>query len=67
MSSEEFNVQNVKCGGCVKTIEDGLSAMDGVEQVEVTIEGGHVTVAGDALNRAALSAKLTELGYPENQ
>jgi copper chaperone CopZ len=65
MSSEEFTVQNVKCGGCVKAIQDGLGAMDGVQQVEVTIEGGHVNVEGEGLDRQSLSSKLTELGYPE--
>jgi copper chaperone len=65
MSSEEFTVQNVKCGGCVKAIQDGLSGLDGVGQVEVTIEGGHVKVQGDGLSRDTLSAKLSELGYPE--
>jgi copper chaperone len=65
MSTEEFTVQNVKCGGCVKAIQDGLATLAGVGEVEVTIEGGHVKVEGDALNRAALSTKLAELGYPE--
>jgi len=65
MSSEEFTVQNVKCGGCVKAIQDGLTTLDGVQQVEVTIEGGHVKVQGEGLDRTALSAKLGELGYPE--
>ena len=65
MSNQEFTVQNVKCGGCVKAIQDGLSGLDGVSQVEVTIEGGHVSVEGEGLDRAALSAKLSELGYPE--
>ena len=62
---EIFKVQNVKCGGCAKAIQDGLGGMAGVDSVEVDIESGTVTVNGDALDRAALSAKLGELGYPE--
>ena len=65
MSTEEFTVQNVKCGGCVKAIQDGLSGLDGVSNVTVAIEGGHVKVEGAALSRDALISKLSELGYPE--
>jgi copper chaperone CopZ len=62
---ERFRVKNVKCGGCVAAIQDGLKSLPGVSSVEVTIEGGQVTVQGDALERTALAAKLGELGYPE--
>lgn len=62
---EQFNVKNVKCGGCVAAIQDGLRALPGVQSVEVVIEGGQVRVQGEVLDRAALASKLGELGYPE--
>ncbi|MFA7387213.1 MAG: heavy-metal-associated domain-containing protein [Thiohalobacteraceae bacterium] len=62
---EEFSVKNVKCGGCVKAIQEGLQALPGVASVAVTIDGGKVQVEGSDLDRAQLSAKLSELGYPE--
>lgn len=62
---EKFTVKNVKCGGCVKTIEQGLGSLPGVESVTVTIEGGKVDVTGSGLDRAQIGAKLRELGYPE--
>jgi len=65
MSQETFTVQNVKCGGCASAIESGIGEMAGVSSVSVDIESGGVTVDGDALERAELSNKLTELGYPE--
>ncbi len=65
MPTENFTVKNVKCGGCVANIQKGLGAMPGVSSVEVVIDGGKVTVSGDKLDRAALSAKLKEIGYPE--
>jgi hypothetical protein len=36
-----------------------------VESVEVTIDGGQVTVRGSKLVREQLSDKLQQLGYPE--
>ncbi len=65
MSSEIFTVKNVKCGGCVSAIENGLKEIPGVERVEVIIDGGKVTVTGSDLSRGQLSTKLSELGYPE--
>lgn len=65
MATEQFTVQNVKCGGCVSAIENGLGELPGVESVEVIIDGGKVTVNGDNLSREQLSGKLQELGYPE--
>lgn len=62
---ERFKVKNVKCGGCVAAIETGLQGLPGVDSVKVMLEGGQVTVQGGALDRAALAAKLRELGYPE--
>lgn len=63
--NEQFKVKNVKCGGCVAAIQEGLAALPGVDSVEVAIEDGQVTVQGDALERTALARKLGELGYPE--
>lgn len=65
MQTEVFKVKNVKCGGCVANIKKGLGALAGISSVEVVIAGGEVTVTGDTLDRAQLSAKLKELGYPE--
>ncbi len=64
MATETIQVQNVKCGGCASTIQDGLSPLAGVDSVEVDIESGTVTVTGEGLSREQLSAKLAELGYP---
>ncbi len=64
MATEQFTVQNVKCGGCTSAIENGLGEMSGVSAVSATTDG-NVTVEGDALDRATLAAKLAELGYPE--
>ncbi len=65
MSTESFEVQNVKCGGCASNIENGLKSLAGVEQVSVDVAGGQVEVMGEGLDRAQLAAKLAELGYPE--
>lgn len=64
MQTEKFLTQNVKCGGCVNNIQQGLSDINSVSQVSVSIETGEVTVEGENLDRELLSNKLSELGYP---
>ena len=65
MSTEQFEVNNVKCGGCVANIQNGISALAGVTHVEVEQASGKVLIEGESLDRQMLSAKLAELGYPE--
>lgn len=65
MQTEQFNVKNVKCGGCAGNIRNGLSGMPGVATVDVEVETGRVTVEGEGLSRDAIAQKLKELGYPE--
>ena len=65
MHTEDFQVQNVKCGGCVSNIQNGLAELDGVSNIDVDITSGRVTVAGEQLDRQQLTSKLAELGYPE--
>ncbi len=60
----ECTVKNVKCGGCVEAIENGLKNIPGVHSVCVTIESGVVQVEGDAINQQAVMEKLADLGYP---
>ncbi|HEB85453.1 MAG TPA: heavy-metal-associated domain-containing protein [Gammaproteobacteria bacterium] len=60
----ELDVENVKCGGCASTIQEGLKPLDGIETVEVEIENGHVTISGGSLSETGIREKLAELGYP---
>ena len=60
-----IEVENIKCGGCAGSIRKGLMGLDGVDAVDVDIEGGMVEVqAGDGL-RSEVTRKLASMGYPE--
>ena len=65
MQTENFNVMNVRCGGCVTTISNGLRKIAGVAAVDVDISTGQVTVNGNGLRREVIAGTLRELGYPE--
>jgi len=64
MQIEQFQVKNVKCGGCVSNIRQGLLGLPGVTAVDVAVDGGRVKVEGEGLDRVVLAQKLGQLGYP---
>ena len=64
MQQVKLKVRNVKCGGCVSTIQKGLGTLAGISAVAVDIPSGEVTLQCDTPNLAAIKEKLKSLGYP---
>lgn len=60
-----FEVANIKCGGCARSIDRALRADPRVSGVEVDVEHGTVSVQASDDAREALRAELLRLGYPE--
>ena len=58
----ELNITGMSCGHCVKAVEGALKGVPGVEQVQVSLEGGKATVQGNA-DVQALVAAVKEEGY----
>jgi copper chaperone CopZ len=64
MSKFEIQASNIKCGGCVSNIQNGLQDLDGITAVNVDIPSNRVTIEGEHLDKNIIEAKLAELGYP---
>jgi copper chaperone len=60
-----FEVVNIKCGGCARSIDKALRALPGVQAVAVDVERGMVSVEAGAESREPLRSELLRLGYPE--
>lgn len=62
----EIYVENIKCSGCVGSIEKGLLKIEHIEKVDIDIEKGLVKIEHqEGLDKEKLSQKLLSLGYPE--
>ena len=61
----EFNVQNVKCGGCASAIQAGLRQDARIREVTVDIPTGRVVVEAEEDIRTEAGRMLQDLGYPE--
>jgi copper chaperone CopZ len=59
-----WTVTGMTCGHCVASVTEELSELPGVEQVDVVLETGQVTVTStEPLERDAVVAAVEEAGY----
>jgi copper chaperone len=66
MKTENITIANLSCGGCVNTITKKLTAISGVEKVEVDLKTNNVSVNhNETVNRDQVKQILLLLGYPE--
>jgi copper chaperone CopZ len=59
-----FEVENIKCGGCMNSIKTALLKIEYVEEISIDLETQTIIVTGNA-DKEAIVTKLNELGYPE--
>ena len=62
----QVHVENIKCGGCEKSIIKGLTSIEGLSNIVVDRDQQLVSVTADASLRVALVLKLKSMGYPEH-
>jgi len=62
----QVHVENIKCGGCEKSIIKGLTSIEGLSNIVIDRDLQLVSVSADASLRDALVLKLKSLGYPEH-
>ena len=65
MTSLNFDVENIKCGGCENTIRKGLSAIAGVSEVQIDRDQQRITLLANEADRDTIAEKLRSMGYPE--
>ncbi len=59
-----WRVTGMTCGHCVASVTEEISEIPAVENVDVVLETGEVTVTSSApLERSAVEAAVSEAGY----
>ena len=61
LTSVDIQVQNIKCGVCIATIEKNIGSMPGVQHVSVHQSTGMVTITGMGLQTGLIEKKLIQL------
>lgn len=65
MTEITLPISGMHCGGCVSSVKSVLSALPGVDRVEVTLDPGQAIVSYDEslVDRAALVQAVGEAGF----
>jgi len=65
MTTATIPVKGMTCGGCVNSVTKALSGVQGVQEVNVNLEGADATVTFDdnKTNVASLKQAVEEAGY----
>ena len=61
----QIEIDNLKCGGCARSILKGLAEVPGVSEVDVDRDQQLVRFTGVESVRTQVAAKLRSMGYPE--
>lgn len=68
METKTFQVPNIGCDNCVRTISNEVKALKGVKQVEGNVQTKTVTVNWESpATWDEIRAKLTEIDYAPAQ
>ncbi|QNN54378.1 heavy-metal-associated domain-containing protein [Nocardioides mesophilus] len=63
-STQTYTVTGMTCGHCVSSVTEEIQEIDGVEDVQVVLETGAVTVtSAQPLDDDAVRAAVEEAGY----
>jgi copper chaperone len=66
MQTQKFHVPGISCQHCVNAVAKEVSALSGVEQVDVVLDSKTVTVAhADTVSREAIVEAIKDAGYDE--
>ena len=58
-----LNVQEMACGGCVKSVTEAVKSIDADANVDASLETGEVKVESGA-NPEAIRTAIEEAGFP---
>ena len=58
-----YTVTGMTCGHCVSSVTEEVQEVPGVQQVDVVLETGAVTVSGQPVDDDAVRAAIEEAGY----
>lgn len=65
MTEITLGIRGMHCGGCVSSVRNVLSALPGVERVEVSLDPGQAVVSYDEarVQRTALVQAVADAGF----
>jgi copper chaperone CopZ len=59
----DYTVSGMTCSHCVLSVREEVSAVAGVNDVDVDLASGRLTVVGEDVSEDAVRAAVAEAGY----
>ena len=63
MTARTYTVTGMTCDHCVRSVEEEVGDVAGVELVDVDLTSGRLTVSGEQFTDADVHAAVAEAGY----
>lgn len=63
VSKTQYDVQGMKCGGCIAAANAGLASVPGFESAQFDLKTGTAVITGN-VDPQAVCLALTQKGYP---
>jgi copper chaperone len=63
MTQQAYQVSGMTCGHCVSSVSSEVAKIPGVEDVQVDLASGRVTVTGNGFTDHQIAAAVDEAGY----
>ena len=64
MTEVVLKVEGMKCGGCAAQVREALEGVEGVRDVDVSLEAGRARLLADeGVDRAALEGAVRRAGF----
>jgi copper chaperone CopZ len=62
-SIRDYTVSGMTCAHCVLSVREEVSEVAGVQDVEVDLASGRLTVTGESVSDEAVKAAVADAGY----
>ena len=66
MSKTTLKIEGMMCEGCVKKVNDNLSALEGVSSVDINLKKGTATVEHSDVADDVLISAVVDAGFRAN-
>ena len=63
MTEKSYTVVGITCDHCVRSVREEVSAVDGIDAVDVDLASGRLHVRGENVSDAAVSDAVADAGY----
>ncbi len=63
LPTRDYTVEGMTCGHCRQAVIEEVLKVDGVKGVDVDLDSGRVTVAGETFHDDVVAKAIDEAGY----